>query len=181
MANQLITSTKTRVMYADASLGEAIPSEAVAGIIAFDIVDLRNLPAQWFSAFWYFCTTYYSLNNPVLGYLTLTEVVDEDEVKTGHPRTRMYFGMSGFIITLGRLLVAASFKLMMPGFGYDTLLDIQPSHVNLGFRLFLTMPTMIVFVSAIFLLWLYPLNGKRLLEIQAGVAANKTLAGESPL
>ena len=114
----------------------------------------------------------------LIGDVIMTEVVDEDEVKTGHQRAGMYFGMSGFIITLSGLLVASSFGTMMPAFGYDTLLDVQPASVDLGFRLFLTIPTTIGFLLAIFLLWLYPLHGKRLQEIQAAVAAKKQLMGD---
>ena len=54
----------------------------------------------------------------------------------------------------------------MPAFGYDTLLDVQPPSVDLGFRIFLTVPTSVGFLLAIFLLWLYPLHGKRLAEIK---------------
>ena len=99
--------------------------------------------------------------------VVLTEVMDEDEVKTGHQRAGMYFGMSGFIITLSGLLVSTVFGLMMPAFGYDTFLEVQPASVDVGFRLFLTIPTTIGFLLAIFLLWLYPLHGKRLKDIRA--------------
>jgi Na+/melibiose symporter-like transporter len=57
----------------------------------------------------------------------------------------MYFGMSGFLITLSRLLVSAAFGTIMPACGYDTALDIQPASVDLGFRIFLTVPTSIGF------------------------------------
>jgi GPH family glycoside/pentoside/hexuronide:cation symporter len=96
----------------------------------------------------------------------MTEVVDEDEVKTGHQRAGMYFGMSGFLITLSGLLVSSVFGLVMPAFGYDTLLEAQPASVDLGFRIFLTVPTSIGFLLAIFLLWLYPLHGKYLEDIK---------------
>ncbi len=102
----------------------------------------------------------------LIGDVIITEVVDEDEVKTGHQRAGMYFGMSGLLITLSGLLVSTVFGLMMPAFGYDTLLDVQPASVDLGFRLFLTVPTSIGFLLAIFLLWLYPLHGERLKEIR---------------
>lgn len=102
----------------------------------------------------------------LIGDVIMTEVVDEDEVKTGHQRAGMYFGMSGFVITLSGLLVSSVFGLIMPAFGYDTLLDIQPATVDLGFRIFLTVPTTIGFLFAIFLLWLYPLHGKRLQDIR---------------
>jgi GPH family glycoside/pentoside/hexuronide:cation symporter len=114
----------------------------------------------------------------LIGDVIMTEVVDEDEVNTGHQRAGMYFGMSGFIITLSGLLVASSFGIMMPAFGYDTLLDVQPASVDLGFRLFLTIPTTIGFLLAILLLWLYPLHGKRLKDVQAAVAAKRQRMGE---
>ncbi len=102
----------------------------------------------------------------LIGDVIMTEVVDEDEVKTGHQRAGMYFGMSGFLITLSGLLVSSVFGLVMPAFGYDTLLEVQPASVDLGFRIFLTVPTSIGFLLAIFLLWLYPLHGKKLADIR---------------
>ena len=102
----------------------------------------------------------------LLGDVIMTEVVDEDEVKTGHQRAGMYFGMIGFIITLSGLLVSSVFGLVMPAFGYDTLLDVQPASVDLGFRIFLTVPTSIGFLFSIFLLWLYPLHGEYLADIK---------------
>jgi glycoside/pentoside/hexuronide:cation symporter, GPH family len=102
----------------------------------------------------------------LIGDVIMTEVIDEDEVKTGHQRAGMYFGMSGFLITLSGLLISSVFGLVMPAFGYDTLLEVQPASVDLGFRIFLTVPTSIGFLLAIFLLWLYPLHGKYLQGIK---------------
>lgn len=112
----------------------------------------------------------------LIGDVIMTEVVDEDEVKTGHQRAGMYFGMSGFLITLSGLLVSTVFGLMMPAFGYDTLLEVQPASVELGFRLFLTVPTTVGFLLAITLLWLYPLHGRRLKDIRAALEAKKGAA-----
>lgn len=77
-----------------------------------------------------------------------------------------FYIMSGFLITLSGLLVSSVFGLIMPAFGYDTLLEVQPASVDLGFRIFLTIPTSLGFLLAIFLLWLYPLHGKRLQNIK---------------
>ena len=52
----------------------------------------------------------------LIGDVIMTEVIDEDEVKTGHQRAGMYFGMSGFLITLSGMLVSTVFGLMMPAF-----------------------------------------------------------------
>lgn len=106
----------------------------------------------------------------LIGDVIVTEIIDEDEVKTGHQRAGMYFGMSGFLITLSGLLVSSVFGLMMPAFGYDTLLEVQPASVDMGFRLFLTLPTSAGFLLAIVLLWLYPLHGKRMADIKAQLA-----------
>jgi glycoside/pentoside/hexuronide:cation symporter, GPH family len=113
----------------------------------------------------------------LIGDVIITEVIDEDEVKTGHQRAGMYFGMSGFLITLSGLLVSSVFGLVMPAFGYDTLLDVQPASVDLGFRIYLTVPTTIGFVLAIVLLWLYPLRGKRLKEIRQVLSEKRQLQG----
>jgi GPH family glycoside/pentoside/hexuronide:cation symporter len=102
----------------------------------------------------------------LIGDVIMAEVVDEDEVKTGHQRAGMYYGMSGFLITLSGLIVSSVFGLVMPAFGYDTLLEVQPPSVDLGFRIFLTVPTSIGFLLAILLLWLYPLHGKYLQDIK---------------
>ena len=114
----------------------------------------------------------------LIGDVIMAEVVDEDEVKTGHQRAGMYFGMSGFLITLSGLIVSSVFGLIMPAFGYDTLLDVQPPSVDLGFRIFLTVPTSIGFLLAIFLLWLYPLHGKYLQEIRETLVQKRNVTGD---
>jgi len=70
LAPEIITSRKTRTLYTLSSLGVSIPVEAVAGIIMFYIVDVKNLPAPWFATFWVFYTIYNALNNPLLGFLS---------------------------------------------------------------------------------------------------------------
>ena len=115
----------------------------------------------------------------LIGDVIMTEVVDEDEVKTGHQRAGMYFGMSGFLITLSGLLVSSAFGVIMPAFGYDTLLDVQPASVDLGFRIFLTVPTTIGFLLAIFLLWLYPLHGPYLSEIRQTLEKKRESASQA--
>ena len=118
----------------------------------------------------------------LIGDVIVAEVVDEDEVKTGVQRAGMYFGMTGLLITLGGLLVSLVFGIIVPLFGYDTMLDVQPATVNLGFRIFLTVPSIIGFALAIVALYFYPLHGDRLKEIRAELAKKaelKKLAMES--
>jgi|LDZU01.1.fsa_nt_gi GPH family glycoside/pentoside/hexuronide:cation symporter len=111
----------------------------------------------------------------LMGDVIMGEVIDEDEVKTGQQRAGMYFGMSGFVITLSGLLVSSIFGILLPAFGYDTLLEVQPASVNLGFRIFLTVPTTIGLLLAIVLLKQYPLHGKRLQDIRDALAKKRAL------
>ena len=115
----------------------------------------------------------------LIGDVIMAEVVDEDEVKTGHQRAGMFFGMSGFLITLSGLLVSSVFGLLMPAFGYDTLLEVQPPTVDLGFRIFLTVPTTIGFLLAILLLWLFPLHGNYLKKIKETLDKKRLASGET--
>lgn len=68
--SELSTSRKTRILYSLTSLGVATPVEAITGIIAFYIVDIKNLPTTWYATFWFFYTIYNALNNPALGYIS---------------------------------------------------------------------------------------------------------------
>jgi GPH family glycoside/pentoside/hexuronide:cation symporter len=102
----------------------------------------------------------------LIGDVIIAEVIDEDEVKVGQQRAGMYFGMSSFVITLSGMLVTGVFGLLLPRFGYDTLLEVQPASVDLGFRIFLTIPPIIGFLLAILALYFYPLHGERLKQIQ---------------
>ena len=102
----------------------------------------------------------------LIGDVIIAEVVDEDEIKVGQQRAGMYFGMSGFIITLSGMLVSVVFGLLLPRFGYDTLLEVQPASVEFGFRIFLTIPPIIGFLLAILALYFYPLHGQRLKEVR---------------
>lgn len=111
----------------------------------------------------------------LIGDVIIAEVVDEDEVKVGQQRAGMYFGMSGFIITLSGMLVSGIFGILLPRFGYNTLLEVQPASVDVGFRIFLTIPPIIGFLLAILALYLYPLHGERLKEVRR--ALKKEAAG----
>jgi GPH family glycoside/pentoside/hexuronide:cation symporter len=102
----------------------------------------------------------------LIGDVIIAEVIDEDEVKVGQQRAGMYFGMSSFIITLSGMLVSGVFGVLLPRFGYDTLLEVQPASVDLGFRIFLTIPPIVGFLLAILSLYFYPLHGERLQEIK---------------
>lgn len=112
----------------------------------------------------------------LMGDVIVADVVDEDQVKTGQVRAGMFFGMSHFLTTLSSALVAIVFGLLLPAYGYDTALEVQPETVNTGFRIFMTIPPLIGSLLAVLALWFYPLHGKRLKEVKERLAKIKAQA-----
>lgn len=114
----------------------------------------------------------------LMGDVIMADVVDEDEVKTGQRRAGMYFGMFSLITTLSGALVSVVFGLLLPAYGYDTSLMLQPPSVGTGFRVFMTVPALIGSALAVVALSFYPLHGERLREIKSALTAK---AGEGEL
>lgn len=102
----------------------------------------------------------------LMGDVTLSDVIDEDEIKTGQRREGMYFGMSGLIITLAYALSSIVFGGISTFYGYDPILIQQPESVSLGFRIFMSIPPAIGSFFAIITLLFYPLHGKRLKDVK---------------
>lgn len=111
----------------------------------------------------------------LMGDVIMADVVDEDDVRTGQRRAGMFFGMSGLIITLSSALVAQVFGWLMPRFGYDSALAVQPATVDAGFRLFMSVPSVIGCGLAILALAFYPLHGKKLKEVKQKLAERQKL------
>ncbi len=79
-------------------------------------------------------------------------------------------GLAGLITTLSSALVAQVFGWIMPLYGYDTALAVQPVTVGEGFRVFMTVPSIIGCGLAVLTLAFYPLHGKYLAEIKQALA-----------
>ncbi|MBE3039583.1 MAG: MFS transporter, partial [Chloroflexi bacterium] len=107
----------------------------------------------------------------LVGDVIMADVVDEDDVKTGQRRAGMFFGLSSLWTILSSSLVALIFGWVTRTYGYDTALAVQPASVDLGFRVFMTIPPAIGCMMAIVALWFYPLHGERLARVKAALAA----------
>ncbi|MBX3015604.1 MAG: MFS transporter [Caldilineaceae bacterium] len=106
----------------------------------------------------------------------ISDVIDEDEVNTGQRREGMYFGLNGLVITLSAAIVSVVFGLIAPAYGYDTRLEVQPSTVSTGFRVFMTGLPFAGCTLAFIALWLYPLHGERLAAVKATLAERHATA-----
>ena len=89
----------------------------------------------------------------------------------------MYFGMNSLITTLSSALVSLVFAVLLPAFGYDTALDVQPASVGTGFRVFMAFPTVVASLLAVAALFGYPLHGARLESLKADIAVRRKTGG----
>lgn len=106
----------------------------------------------------------------------ISDVIDEDEVKTGQRREGMYFGLNGLVVTLSAAIVSVVFGIIAPAYGYDTRLEVQPDTVATGFRVFMTGLPFAGCALAFLALLTYPLHGKQLADVKAQLAQRHTQA-----
>jgi GPH family glycoside/pentoside/hexuronide:cation symporter len=98
--------------------------------------------------------------------IVLSDVIDEDELRTGRRREGSYFGVNAFIERLVMVLIGGSTSLVLGLSGYNAALTTQPSSVALGIRL--GMGLLPVVALAIFLaaLKFYPLEKEQVVALR---------------
>jgi GPH family glycoside/pentoside/hexuronide:cation symporter len=103
--------------------------------------------------------------------VVLSDVIDEDELRTGRRREGSYFGVNAFIERLVLVLVGGSSGLVLRLSGYDAAAAAQAPSVALGIRL--GMGLLPVVALAIFLaaLRFYPLGKERVAALDEQLAA----------
>ena len=108
----------------------------------------------------------------LIGNVIISDVIDEDHIKTGQRREGVYFGLNTFFNTLSRVVTAVLFGVVATIYGYDSSLTIQPESVGTGFRVYMAVFPFIGASLAIIALWYYPLHGERLTAIRRQLARN---------
>lgn len=104
--------------------------------------------------------------------ILLSDVIDEDQLRTGTRREGMYFGVNGFVIRLGIAvqgwIIGAVLGLAgyVPGGGVAA----QPASVAPALRLLMTWVPWIALVAALVVAYLHRLDGRRLAEVRKQVA-----------
>lgn len=112
----------------------------------------------------------------ILPDILLSDVIDEDEQKTGKRREGMYYGIQGLLIRSSIFLVSATITvtLYLTGFDADLSPGAQPAAVATGIRWMTAVGPILGCLIAIVFMWFYPLHGKRLDEIHAGPSLLET-------
>ncbi|BAS26104.1 MFS transporter [Limnochorda pilosa] len=107
----------------------------------------------------------------------LSDVIDEDAVKSGARREGMYFGVHALIIRLNISAQGFIQSAVLTATGYDAELAVQPASAVLGMRLLMTAIPIGVSLLALLALHFYPLAGERLREMKERLQERERLAG----
>lgn len=101
----------------------------------------------------------------------ISDIVDEDELKTGVRREGMYFGINALFIR-----IAISFQSIIMGYvldytGYNANLGIgnQPQSALTGLKMLITLFPLITVVLSFICYKFYPLDGKKLADVKEKV------------
>ena len=96
--------------------------------------------------------------------IMLSDVIDEDALKTGKRREGMYYGIQGLLIRAAIVLQALVLNTLLSAGGYNPALPVQAQSPALAFglRLAVSVVPLLAVVLAIGATWLYPLYGARL-------------------
>ncbi|RDE15725.1 MAG: hypothetical protein C4K49_05710 [Candidatus Thorarchaeota archaeon] len=107
------------------------------------------------------------------GYMMLpevmvSEIIDEDEVKSGTRREGVYFGMNGFLGRLGFVLSGLTASMVFGLTGYQGGSPPTPE-ISLSFRIAMTVIPLIAMALALVCLKYYPLHGERLDKVRTAM------------
>lgn len=98
----------------------------------------------------------------------LSDVVDEDELKTGARREGMYFGINGLLVRLAISFQSLIMGAVLTASGYNANLpvNLQPESAIIGIKaLLVVIPVASVLIAILFYLR-YPLYGQKLKDVK---------------
>lgn len=111
----------------------------------------------------------------------ISDVIDEDQLRSGTRREGMYFGMNGFVIRLSIALQGLVISMILGSAGYvpGGGVAAQPEAVVPALRTLMTWVPWVSLALAFLAAYMHRLDGKRLEEMRkelAGVQAKKAAA-----
>ena len=95
-------------------------------------------------------------------------VIDQDELRSGQRREGMFYGMNALLVKPAESFGPALGTAIMLAFAYIQGAPAagQPASVFLGIKIIFLLIPQVVTLFGLFILWLYPLKGQRLMELQ---------------
>jgi GPH family glycoside/pentoside/hexuronide:cation symporter len=133
------------------------------------------IPLFFVKSFWGAFTASALVGIGIAGFLLIvdiliSDVIDEDETKTGTRREGIYFGINSFITRFAIGLEAFSLGMVFLFSNYNPYVYTQPIEFLSGLRFLIAGLPLIALVLAFASICFYPLSGKKLEEVEAKVA-----------
>ncbi|MGB9730264.1 MAG: MFS transporter [Thermoprotei archaeon] len=98
--------------------------------------------------------------------VVISDVIDEDEVRTGVRREGMYFGINAFFIRISIVLQAMIIGSVLSVTGYVPDVIPQSGIVEFGIRSLMSIIPLIILFLSLFFVKEYPLDGQYLQQIK---------------
>mgnify|MGYP005836592053 CR=1 FL=1 len=99
--------------------------------------------------------------------ILLSDVIDEDELRTSRRREGSYFGVNAFIERLALVLVGGSTALVLKLSHYDAALAAQPASVAMGIRLGMSLLPLAGLGIFLLAMRFYPLGKEQVAALRA--------------
>jgi GPH family glycoside/pentoside/hexuronide:cation symporter len=99
--------------------------------------------------------------------IVISDIIDEDEVRTGARREGGYYGVNMFLMRLSAVLVFLSISLVFTNVGWAVYEPEKvTSEIIFGLRVLMFVFPAIALTVAILVLYKYPLDNERLREVK---------------
>jgi GPH family glycoside/pentoside/hexuronide:cation symporter len=139
------------------------------------LLGVSLVPLFFVKTFWGAFTASALMGIGIAGFLLIvdlliSDIIDEDETRTGTRREGIYFGINSFITRFAIGLEAFSLGMVFLFSNYNPYVYTQPIEFLSGLRFLIAGLPLIALALAIASIWFYPLHGGRLEEVKAKVA-----------
>ncbi|MFX1284983.1 MAG: MFS transporter [Promethearchaeota archaeon] len=138
----------------------------VLGLLPFFVID------DWILGIICFCFLGIGIAGSLyLKDLIMSDIIDEDELRTGVRREGAYYGVNAFIMRLSIILVFVSIALVFSGFGWEQYFgaNVDPQKLEdfrLGLRLLFSIFPVVASLLSIFIINYFSLYGEKLLDVK---------------
>ena len=105
----------------------------------------------------------------VLSDVLISDIIDEDELRTGVRREGMYFGVNAFVTRFAIALEGISVWFIFAQTKYNAALSSQPEIFSAGLRVLIALFPVISIAMGLIIMKFYPLYGENLKRIRAGL------------
>ena len=107
----------------------------------------------------------------IMPKLLNTEIIDEDQVRTGRRREGAFYGIYAFVIRFASAIESIILTQIMSAFGYSSSLQQQPESAVLGIRVLMSFIPALLIMAGYLIAAKYPLYGERLSQMKKDLSS----------